>query len=480
MPRKIAILKESVSREILDKVHIRASDEDIFEFEGTRIPVWFITLSGLKKLKEYGYTTGDIMPVNDDIEFCPLSNLDDSPASAAIDPATVRVVKFSSFNGENSIKSKLEELVKSILIPVVNKNIDIYVPHNAIKAVNTASGWFHINIWSSPVGGRYDVPHQMWGIDTPDTSNGNFGLWMGGEPVVTSEGFEIAAFDDNNLFIYFDVVHQDCDRAVALFKKIMEYVAANYNSKLGDAERRAFFKKTYINVSLNRFETERKSAEDFIEKASEKADKLKKDLLNIIRQAQSNSRRLKELSVITDDAKNRLGLEFDSLFKLAKVKNVSWRGTKLVVRTDTLYCRHPKTKKLHLIGDFDIVMDQETSSIYYYNRTHLIDGMHNKMNGPHLFPDGRPCLGNMSAVIPVLIANYEWGAAISQAIAFVESVNLEDAAGAKLGNWPVVDEEKLKREGVSTLIAPIDDERKEMMETVSEDEETPAAMAEEE
>ena len=59
------------------------------------------------------------------------------------------------------------------------------------------------------------------------------------------------------------------------------------------------------------------------------------------------------------------------------------------------------------------------------------------MHAPHVFHNGRPCLGNMTEVIPELVANYEFAALAMVAIQFIESVNVNDSAGMHINKWPV-------------------------------------------
>lgn len=446
MARKILILKNSISREALDEAHIRVVAEESLNFgDDHATEAWHITLTGLRKLRDCGYTTDRVVDLGDGSEFCVLQNPDGSPAVAGVNPALIKVVRFDSWEGDNKNREFLTKLIDEVLRPTIDRHVKITVPHGSrTESQNRDDKWFHIHIWSSPDKGVYETPSVMWGIDNPTVdSSRNVGVWMGGKPVTTDEGQEVGAFDNENLYIYFDAVHTANSHAQSILRKIFEFVAKFYNSPhTVDVE---VVKANYVKACSRRAETEKKELAKSLEDMSDRVAKLQKDLLDTIRGAKSTKARLELLQTSTEDVRGHLGKEFDRLLAMDKVVGVNWRAEKMVVTTRRLFCKHPETGKWHDIGAFDIVIDSQSSDVLFWNRTRRVDAFNEGMNGPHLFPNGKACLGNMGAVIPVLVASYDWSAAVQQAIAFVESVNLDDGAGRHIGKWPTVNDAEKKK-----------------------------------
>ena len=59
------------------------------------------------------------------------------------------------------------------------------------------------------------------------------------------------------------------------------------------------------------------------------------------------------------------------------------------------------------------------------------------MNAPHVDENGNACMGNTKDLFPTLIAKREFASVAELAIAFVESVNLDDNWGKFLDRWPI-------------------------------------------
>jgi hypothetical protein len=430
---------------MLDELRVRVVAEEELDFgEDKKAPVFHITLTGLRKLRDHGYNTDLVVDLGSNTEFCALANPDKLPALAGVDPAKIKLFDIAEWNGNNGNKKVMRDMVEKILTPVIDCHTRVSVPHGRVEELNTDKEWFHIHIWSSPERGRYETPRHMWGIENPNRDSGDgIGVWMGGCPVTTDEGFEVAAFDKRNLYIYFDLVHHHNDRVFKIMEHIFKVVAEFYNKPLKhDIE---MVKGNYVKACRHRYEKEKKEIEKFLKKAVTDVANLQQSLTRKLREARTYKVRLEAMTASVEDVGGRIATEFDRLLAMDKVVSVNWRANKLVVTTKRLFCVHPKKNTIHDIGAFDLVVDSDNANMQFWNRTRRVDAHGPAMNGPHLFPDGRACLGNMDAVIPVLVANYEWAAAIQQAIAFIESVNLDDSAGRHIGKWPTVTKKEMEK-----------------------------------
>lgn len=151
--------------------------------------------------------------------------------------------------------------------------------------------------------------------------------------------------------------------------------------------------------------------------------------------------------VVADD--EQYGLEFDKLASLPKVRDIAVANDFINVFTETLFCKNPQTGKTYEIGQFRIQLpvDGNTTNLRWHNETRRVNAYSEKMHAPHVFPDGHACLGNASQAVAELTAAYEFAALAMLAIQFVETVNLNDAAGKHLDKWPVVEEPAKKQDG---------------------------------
>jgi hypothetical protein len=134
----------------------------------------------------------------------------------------------------------------------------------------------------------------------------------------------------------------------------------------------------------------------------------------------------------------KYGQEYDKLLVIPKVRDVQVAPGVVKVFTDTLYCVDPRSGKRHEIGAFriEIYRDGQNGGVRWFNLTRRIDAYRDDMYAPHVFSDGKACLGNTQDIFPELIGNYEFAAAAMVAIQFVESVNVDDSAGKYVNRWP--------------------------------------------
>ena len=121
------------------------------------------------------------------------------------------------------------------------------------------------------------------------------------------------------------------------------------------------------------------------------------------------------------------------------VTNIEVDDKKIKVFTDTLYCTDPRTDILHEIGEFriEISFNGKEDCVRWFNLTRDINGNMPDMQAPHVFKNGKACLGNAAEIFPELIANFEFAAVALVAIQFIESVNTDDSAGKHIDSWPI-------------------------------------------
>lgn len=131
------------------------------------------------------------------------------------------------------------------------------------------------------------------------------------------------------------------------------------------------------------------------------------------------------------------------LFSNKKVNNISIYNGGISFLTNDIHCEHKKI--VYNIGKFEIKLGfnyDGARSININNLKWKVRGYQERMNAPHVFSDGKPCLGNAEAVVKDLYANGRYDLVLNFILDYLESVNVDDSAGAHINKWPVVGKEK--------------------------------------
>ena len=446
---KYCIKQEQVSRDLLTSLRIRHTLSELTlpvmgveeQADPAAVPVYIVWHTGLHKLFDRGLVCDWNAPLatdtDEELQFVHLKNRDGSIATAATDPADIFAVTINSWDGREEYKAVLLDIARRILAPVVRKNIKIYVPHGDPRRPSTDSSCFHVWIWSSALYGyHYTPPDAMWGIPTTCRDSMDLAPWMEGDPIVTEEGDEIGAYNQANAYLYFGAVETYTPNGVLLLERIFQAIAAGLSGE-GD--------ETPMDVICDQY----------VKACSQRANRLidgaKTELGHHHSQLEEARRMIHQSTVaITEcqkilasheqfetELQERLRVEFEGMGRIPMVDRVMWRRNNLCVTTKDLFCIDPRDGAERHVGRMRIMIDQNTSSLVFHNLTHRIKGYQDDMNAPHVFADGRPCLGSLNETVGALMGSYEWSALIQVCIAFLESVNTEDAAGRHVHKWPL-------------------------------------------
>jgi hypothetical protein len=455
LKKKYFIPVGAISREMLSALRIRFSERTCVSNEGIEsgeATFWLISESGLGKIKLAGYiassshmtyvASDDMSFLSDDVNLyiAVLRNPDGSLATADTDPRSIKTIKVHRWNG-SARQTEFIKILSEVLQPAIGKNILIDVPHGSRTNRRfvqdlAREDTFCVSLWSSPDTGNCVPPITAYGYQIPTRDAGNFGPYMEGEPIVTDEGDEIAAVSDRMLCIYFDICHSEREENIAILKAICKQAArilvdgpSEYNAELA--------REAYVKACSSRFD---KTIDQLTIQIKDYEDAVRdhqKNLLLAIRNSEMLKREIDSLSEGAVEIRDRLVREFNALLRIPKIEFVKWRGNNMIARTKDLYCIDERTGCEHHIGKFDVFIDNTTTEARFINLTHKIHGYATDMNAPHVFADGRACLGNMQEVLPKLIATYEWSAAVQVCLAFLQSVNVADSAGTHINKWPI-------------------------------------------
>ena len=360
-------------------------------------------------------------------------------------------VKVESWNGRR--ESDFVEVAREVLLPALQKNVKIFVPHRHRVYPPDEDGEFNIFFWSTTSENDVnfgDVPRKIWDVVVdvrddpfiPDPSHGT---------IIYDGDYAVGQIVGNNLFIHHDLCHEGTSQELTIFRRLLEEVVVELTATPEEKAERARkeaeerlirSREAYVSECSARFEKTVRGTKKKISSGTEEIKRLQQSLVKKIREVKGAERKLEQLSASKGGELEKYGEEFDKLFSVRGVRDVLVADGVIKVFTDILYCADPRSGKRHEIGAFriEIYTSGANDGVRWFNLTRRVDAYENGMQAPHVFPSGKACLGNTEEVFPELIANYEFAVAAMVAIQFVKSVNTDDSAGRYIDNWPVAEE----------------------------------------
>lgn len=361
----------------------------------------------------------------------------------------------SNASDSNAHRDRVMASIRTILYDTFQKPVLLNVPHGyPSEPAPTDDSRIHIRIWSNQDNRQSEtnVPRQVFGVtvhcrETPYLPSDE-GMRNGN--VIMDSDYPVAeVVNGNTLYIFHDLVHTGHSDEIALLEKILEEASillSGDEEQIKEMRERLLAAKTersradYVTLCNKRYDAQIRQSKRTYEQSQRQIDDYQQALVSAIRQREEAGRVLGELeSGQTKDADSHLA-EYEKLLSLDKITGVEVVGNQVTYHTKVLHCTDPRTNRVHEVGAFKITINVENGSVRFYNTTRRINGHNRRMHAPHVFPSGEPCLGNVSQYLPDLIAKYEFAAVADVVIAFIENVNINDAAGAYVNRWPYLDE----------------------------------------
>lgn len=330
-----------------------------------------------------------------------------------------------------------ENAVIEHVLPAIPPDWDIVVdvPHGRARSPVINGKTLHIHVWSSaPVPGCIDDFGQtLWGLNGYCHDRLGHGEWEGGDPIFSPEDVLVASGDERNLYIYFDAVHNDNDNCCTIVEHILKGYADILRGTGVDGD--DVSRRKYIDLCRGRSEAEAKRLKTAMQKHHDEAESYRKSFIDALRNESLCQKQLEVIRQAGDDA-DKISKEFDNLLDVAHIKKVVVRGQTIKLYTDTIYCVDPRDDKEYEIGEFELQIRARQGDVRMFNKTRLVDGYNVRMNAPHVFPSGEPCLGSLKHTLPELIAMHDYPAVAMLCVQYLESVNPSDAAGKYINRWP--------------------------------------------
>ena len=262
----------------------------------------------------------------------------------------------------------------------------------------------------------------------------------------------IAGVSGNNIYTFFDLMHPDPEGIkklewrksyYELWKKLILDMSSNMMltpEEISNKAQKQFissYKKSMID-SINNLKSEISSISqivqsyerDFKEKYSEM--KQKEDMLYTIEANKDEDKLdLRALEIIDMIKKSKLtkSVEFD-------------KSQYLIVNTKNIFCTDPRQGNVYELGEFKIKIPfngKTSSDIRILNQTRTVDGYWHNHNAPHVDNNGKPCWGSVAIDMTKVLTEKKFYEVYMMCLAFLETVNPADSAGAYIERWPKVE-----------------------------------------
>lgn len=366
-------------------------------------------------------------------------------------PVDLSKLKINMSDGGSSdlrAPEPIKTAIREILLPFIKTSVTVLNPHMQHKApVDSASG-FLIYLWSSPSGAPVEyTPPTMWDIPV-DCRDYSFSFSEVGIPILTSEGNCVAELiGERHLYIHHDLFDAGSSNEIKIFRKLLEQVCIELAAPVDDRQlrREAMAKReeaaniqhlavgcrTLVDRSIEHY----KAA---IKNSQERRDSFIKEATAEARKVSNAHCALSGIEESKNDMVKKVEGEYKKILGIDRVTKVRATTTCLKVYVNTMYCTDPRTSIVHEIGKFriEVYLEGGRGGIKFFNIDKTTEGYRSRMQAPHVFENGSPCLGNLEEVIPELICGMELAALVMVGMRFLESVNVDDAAGKHIDKWP--------------------------------------------
>lgn len=180
-------------------------------------------------------------------------------------------------------------------------------------------------------------------------------------------------------------------------------------------------------------------------------ERLQQDLIRELRAITIEEGRAAGAGLLNKDAFAR---EFDAIFEVPKVKDVSVQDGIISVYTETLFADDPRSRKRHELGEYVIqfLTDGQADCVRWFNLTRRVNAGRSDQHAPQVFTSGRSSLHAIKDSIVDLVAELQFAVATQLAIDFIEQVDVDEPDGAMLDKWP----EEKKPEELKPAETPAD------------------------
>lgn len=339
--------------------------------------------------------------------------------------------------------SEILGLIEEIILPAVDRTVVVHIGGGERpETTPIRDDHFHLWLWATPNGGR---PANRWPATLFGTAVSRESMYMPsgtGGVILDPDHQPVAEFVEQNLYVLGHCFTRSFGRE-GVFKKILEasvaYMAmtpeqrAELNRRYQDFVNQQS-RDQYVRACAQRAEVQRNKLRHDLEVYRQKIAEVTASLVDLYRRSRENERLITLVRPSTEAEHAAYTEEFEKLLQVRGVQRVVVTEETIQVFTDIITCVDPRNNRRHEIGAFRLTinLDGQRNGLRFENLTRRIGSY----DAPHV-NNGAPCLGNMQEQIPELLATFQFSILIMVALEFLESVNVNDAWGAQISQWPL-------------------------------------------
>ena len=354
------------------------------------------------------------------------------------------------------------EIIESVCEGIIKEDeVQLNAPMTQPYTLDDYAGVLRIHFWGfddskNPEHKTFELDENatLWGF-SKFYKQGFYEPSGIGIPVVAPEGTIVAEwFQEHGLLVTLfdacDTMFKGCEETVDIFKIMLtEFVENIYQqrtlSKEEIAEKRRVAQEERKTKAVMKLLTSISTAKiatfkDMLANAEEVITRSRRDMLTSLK---TKEHALKQLDLFQSDvsvSSEKLLAEFEQIPTMAHIAGYDIAENKIIFMTDTIVM--PVNDRYFLAGRYDIEVNVNNAGVRFYNQTP--ENLRRSVWGatchhPHVNLEGGPCLGNAMEGIIQCVNSGEWAALASILVAYLESVNLDDAAGKYFYNWDECD-----------------------------------------
>ncbi len=371
----------------------------------------------------------------------------------------MNLVSTTDFNDPPTIKKATEE----ILLTALNRKIIFHYTGNYYSNYPITDGNFHIWMMSAASGKCSNVkkiPDKLFGFNT---EAGDYDWYYimpteaGLEIIDPESQFIPAELLDNNLYVHIPLMNGKMTGGIDIYRKILELTVVELkrspeekalrNQEMKEM-RKERSRQNFIDLCRSRQEVTLKKSLEELAVMTEEVNNLTNNIVIKVRREKELQQITKALKESADGNSEKFFAEFKQLYEIEGVESVKSLDDRLIIDTYNIFIttQKPGEKKDRTfdIGKFriEIYFNGENGGLRFFNTTRQGKGTTENsynLHHPHVNKSGDPCLGNITAMIGKLIAEYQFAGLTALALQFLESVNLDDDAGKRIFDcWPEV------------------------------------------
>lgn len=383
------------------------------------------------------------------VDLIPADSTEAVAAPAEPEKPQYRVI-FGDFNGR--AREKFSQIAQ-VFADDIGQNVVIDVPHRRTRDYRPnhfGADAIVISIWSCPRNSFIDsystVPPRVFGTVASNRDQPMAVKPLFGDHIIMDGNYQAMLIRDNVVYILHDLVETGSEAEFELFGKYLmkakEWLTASKESRetmMNDEMKKIKMQraKEFASLLNGRIVRQTQTFEREIAELKTSMTSYTKRLMEAERTKEIKTIQLIKMKESVDENNGKFIGEYERLFKIPELVNVEIQENKLMLFTSPIAVLDNRSKLKHDLGEFRIELNFTDGNVKWFNLTRQVNGHQSRQNAPHVWNDGRACLGNTEQMFNELMRDYQIHAAAQMAVAFVKEVNVDDTAGDKVTRWPI-------------------------------------------